>query len=190
MSINIVEVEFFRHPIYNDYAASPDGEIYSLKKDRVRSIKQSEYRNGYFYFSIYHGKICKKYLSHRFIYESINNEILDENIDIDHIDRNPRNNNITNLRKVGRVTNALNKYNNVEVDKLPDDAIKVIKYNDNKFTDLYFSPTTNCLYRYSDDYLFEIPFKSRNRVTIYDIEINRVWIHLNRLREILGYPKI
>ena len=187
MSINTVEVELFRHPIYAAYAANKYGEIFSLKFGKIKSIGSRVSKAGYLRFTICIGGRAKSYLTHRFVYECINNEILDRNIEIDHIDRNPKNNNISNLRKVSRITNCLNRFENKEVDRLPYDAIKVIQYNSHKFKDYYFSPRTNCLYKYSDDdYLFEIPFKTQDRATIYSTENRSVRITLNKLREILG----
>ena len=186
--MNKVEVELFRHPIYAAYAADKFGEIYSLKFGKIRTLKPWQDKKGYSNFHISLERNRKTYSLHRFVYECVNNEILDENIQIDHIDRNKKNNNITNLRKVSMSTNLLNRYNNREVEKLPVDAVKVIQYNSHKFKDTYFSPTTNCIYRYSEDgYLFEIPFKKYNSTQIYSIENKRVDIYRDKLRKMLGY---
>ena len=186
MESNKLEVTYFKHLVYQDYACDNNGNIYSLKFGKIKSISPYETKNGYLRFNIWQdGKLAKRFLIHRFIWECHYNEILDKNIDVDHIDRNKLNNSIDNLRKVNRTTNILNRFNNEEVDELPDDKIEVIKYNNNYFENLYFSPSTNCLYKISDGYIFKIPFKYQGSIQIYNINKNKVQICLNKLREIL-----
>ena len=97
----LTEVELFNHPIYQDYACDPiTGDIYSLKNNKIILIKQNLNKNGYLQIIIYKDGKYKNYKSHRFIWECYENEILDKNIDIDHIDKNKLNNSIDNLRKV------------------------------------------------------------------------------------------
>ena len=197
-SCNSFEVEYFKHPIYKDYCCDLNGQVYSLKSGKIRLINPYENNKGYFIFSIcYNGK-WKLYLVHRFVYECCNHEIIENGFEIDHIDKNKKNNQITNLRIVSKLTNLLNRYNNEEVEELPDDAIKIIRYNDHLFENLYFSPSTNCLYKSSDEYLFKIQFKrykfEKNGKIYFDIKTNvrdinnkQVNIYLNKLKKYLGY---
>lgn len=175
------------HPIFTEYACNcSTGDIYSLKFNKVKLIKQNLNDRGYLVFGIWQDGKYKNYKSHRFIWECHYNEILDENIDVDHIDRNKLNNSIDNLRKVNRTTNILNRFNNEEVNELPEDKIDVIKYNDRYFENIWFSPSTNCLYKISDGYIFRIPFKSQGRICIYDKNKQLTCFCLNKLRKILG----
>lgn len=183
MNSNQFEVIYFKHPIYKDYACDSDGNVYSFKKNELKLIKQSTNGNGYFQISVCRDGIRKNYMVHRFIYECRHNKILNKSIEIDHIDRNKNNNNINNLREVNRTTNSLNRCRNKEVDELPGDIIKVIKYNDHYFENLWFSPSTICCYRISDGYIFEIPFNSVKRISFADINKIRINIYLNKLRE-------
>ena len=185
--MNSIDIKFYIHPIYKDYAATENGEVYSLKNGKVRLIKQTENKEEYLQFNIYFNKKMKTYRSNRFIYECLNNEILDKYIEIDHINKNKKDNRIVNLRKVSRTTNNLNRLNNKEIDKLPEDVVQVTNFNDNLFINIYFYPSTNCIYKSSDDYLFEIPFKTQNRVGINNTENKTVRIHLNKLRISLGF---
>ena len=186
-------MDYSIHPIYKDYAADQDGNIYSLKNKRIKILDLTEDKEKYLRIHICYKNIDKMVLAHRFIWECLNNEILDKNIEIDHINRNKQDNRIENLRKASRTINSLNRYNNKEVEKLPCDYIPIIKYNYHEFINIYFSPSTNCIYKSIDDYLFEIPFKiqknhSYNYPIIYVRNINnkQVPISLNTLRKNLG----
>ena len=185
MNSNKFEVTYFKHPIYHDYACDSDGNIYSFKKNELKLMSQQIDRDGYFEIKVYRDGERRNYMVHRFIYECRHNKILNKNTEIDHIDRNPKNNNINNLREVSRLTNVLNRYYNKEVNQLPDDVIKVLEYNFHEFENLWFSPSTNCCYRISDGYIFEIPFNSVKRVNFRDINKIGIYIYLNKLREIL-----
>ena len=179
-------IKKFTHPLYSDYSCDvATGEIYSFKNDKLKLLKQSTDSKGYLCFGIGKNGNFKTYRSHRFLYECYYNKILPKYICVDHIDRNRKNNNIDNLREVNNFTNNLNKYENKEVDELPEDKIKVIKYNDHYFENLYFSPSKNCCYRISEGFIFEIPFNSVKRVNFRDINKIRTYIYLNKLREIL-----
>ena len=186
MQSNEIKISYFRHPIYHEYAADENGNIYSFKFGEAKIIKQVENR-GYYTFFIYYNDIRKQYRSNRFVFECVNNRLIKDNYEIDHIDRNRKNNQISNLREVSRVTNRLNRWNHKEVEDLPEDVIIIEKYNSHYFKNIYFSPSTNNLYRSSEGYFFTIPFKSRNQANLLDIDGNQVQIYLNTLRKNLGF---
>lgn len=187
MQSNEIKIRYFRHPIYKDYAADENGNLYSLKYGKIRKIKPSERKYGYMQFHICYNQQDKYYCVHRFVFECLNNRLIEENKDINHIDRNRKNNRISNLREVSRTTNILNKYNHEEIKDIPEDAIIIEKYNSHYFENIYFSPSNNCLYRSSEDYIFKIPFKSENQANLLDIDGNQVQIYLNTLRKNLGF---
>ena len=198
MNSNVIDVQYYKHPIFTEYAATENGDIYSMKFDKIRLIKQCKKPDGYPIITLYSDSKCKKYRANRFVFECINNRLIDKNKEIDHINHDKTDNRIENLREVSRTTNILNRFNNKEIEKLPDDAIKIIEYNSHHYNDYYFSPTTNCIYKYSDGYLFEIPFKSHktennNRVYYYytcsltDVNKKSTSVSLNTLRKKLGY---
>lgn len=181
MQSNEIKISYFKHPIYNEYAADENGNIYSLKSGSLKIIKQFD-NNGYFQIKVCKNGKIKLYRSNRFAFECLNNRLI-------------RNNKFSNLREVSKLTNRLNRYENEEIKDLPEDAIIIEKYNSHYFENLYFSPSNNCLYRSCEDYKFKIQFKNYNYDKIYfsyltqinDINKKRVKIYLSKLRKELGY---
>ena len=152
-------IKYYHHPVFTDYCANANGDIVSTKRDRIKQLKLTLRKSGYYCCHVCQDGVTKLYYCHRFIYECMNNKVVDDGVEIDHIDRDPANNPIDNLREANRTTNTLNRCTNREVDELPEDAIKIVKYNQHHFNDLHYSPSTNCMYKESEGYLFEIPFR-------------------------------
>lgn len=85
-----------------NYEASNLGKIRNAKNKKILSIsistkKQKDrfYRRQYISLSK-HNKV-KKYLLHKVVYEAFNGKI-PKDLQIDHIDNNPENNNLSNLQ--------------------------------------------------------------------------------------------
>ena len=90
-------VKYYRHPVFDNYAASKNGDIISLKTKRIMSkIKQ---HSGYFSFNIYDEKLekPKMYYQHRFIYEVFKGAI-PRFFQIDHINNCKKDNRLKNLQ--------------------------------------------------------------------------------------------
>ena len=95
--IFILEKKFYIHPVFSNYAASKDGEIVNIKTKRILKIQKNN--SGYCQFSVYDKKLekPKKYLQHRFVFESIKGVIPDGFV-IDHRDNCKSDNRLENLQ--------------------------------------------------------------------------------------------
>lgn len=90
---------------YPHYYISSYGRAYSDKNKKM--LKATKDTNGYLRISLYKNKIKKDYSISRLVgLHFIPNE---QNKQIDHIDRNPLNNNVNNLRWVSHTENQRNR---------------------------------------------------------------------------------
>ncbi len=90
-----------------------DGSIYSVRNGVMKKMKCNILPTGYIQLKIYNGKrgklgLCAVVYAHHLVW-LINNGSYDETLEIDHIDRNKRNNSITNLRTVSKKENLTNR---------------------------------------------------------------------------------
>ena len=77
-------VKFYKHDVFDNYAASKDGVVINLKNKKI--MKMSKNNSGYLSFGIYNKNLkkTKAYFQHRFVYEVFNGKI-PPNFEIDHI---------------------------------------------------------------------------------------------------------
>jgi len=95
---------------YNEIFTYIDGNLFwktkiSRKIVIGRLAGNINKKRNYYQISVF----GKKYKQHRIIWEMFNGKIKD-NLSIDHIDRNPLNNKIENLRLCTQAQNCANKY--------------------------------------------------------------------------------
>ena len=90
-------VEYYKHQIFSDYAANKDGDIYSLKRNKI--ISKNKDSCGYLNFIIYDQKLEKRinYFQHRFVYEVFRGPI-PHRFEIDHVNSCKNDNRIKNLQ--------------------------------------------------------------------------------------------
>ena len=90
-------VKYYKHPVFSNYAANKDGDIYSLKRKKI--INKNKDSNGYLFFIICSNKLekPKNYLQHRFVYEVFRGPI-PHGFEVDHIFPVKTDNRIKNLQ--------------------------------------------------------------------------------------------
>ena len=90
-------VKYYKHPVFSNYAANKDGDIYSLKRKKI--INKNKDSNGYLFFNICSKKLekPKNYLQHRFVYEVFKGPI-PHGFEVDHIFPVKSDNRIKNLQ--------------------------------------------------------------------------------------------
>ncbi len=93
-----------KHPVFTNYASDKDGNIYSLKFNKVKQLIKVPHPRGYHQFSIHEYGKNKMYLAHRFVYEC-HYGIIQNGLQCHHIDHNKHNNSLENLKVVNQLDN-------------------------------------------------------------------------------------
>jgi len=142
-----------RIPSYPEYGCDQDGNVYSFKFNKLKRL--SPFFDRYFRVHIMEKKnesVSKKV--HRLVAETWLND-WDPNLQVDHIDRDPRNNKASNLRMV---TQSQNNQNN---------AAKGVHYN--KFANKWaaYCKTNGTLIQFYFDTEAEAIKKREELVKIY-----------------------
>lgn len=92
------------------YLIDEDGNIYDVKEKKFR--KPVENKKGYYKVTFYINKKLKGKFVHRLVAETFNPVEGMENLHIDHIDCNKKNNNINNLEWVTPTENSRRAWKN------------------------------------------------------------------------------
>ena len=102
--------KFYKHPVFNDYAASKNGNVLSLKTKKI--LKMNQERHGYLKFVICNKKIKKplSYNQHRFVYEVFKGAI-PSCLEVDHRNSIKSDNRIKNLQLLTHKQNIEKSHN-------------------------------------------------------------------------------
>ena len=89
--------KYYKHPVFSNYAANENGDVLSLKSEKI--LKMTKNNSGYLYFKIYDKKLGKPkdYLQHRFVYEVFQGPI-PSCFEVDHLNNFRSDNRIKNLQ--------------------------------------------------------------------------------------------
>ena len=119
-------VKFYKHPVFSNYAANKNGDILSLKSERI--LKMRDNGIGYLYFSICDKRIGKpkNYTQHRFVYEVFKGPI-PKFFEIDHLNSIRKDNRIKNLQLLTHNQN-IEKSNNKPIISINIENGKEKKY--------------------------------------------------------------
>ena len=148
------EKTYYCHPLYDNYGCSTDG--YIINSMRLVPRKGRLNLAGYLNTGVYNQNGKKIYQTHRFIWESINQQIIPDGYQIHHINNDKQDNSIENLMLVTRQQNMI--YANNErcgktISKKQNVSIKCetfnyhpiyTNYGANKFGQIYNKKTNRC----------------------------------------------
>ena len=90
--------KYYKHPVFDNYAASKNGDVINIKTEKILNGKKKNF-NNYLLFTIHNKKLEKPftYLQHRFVYEVFKGPI-PKCLEIDHQNGLKSDNRIKNLQ--------------------------------------------------------------------------------------------
>lgn len=134
---------------YPNYKISNCGDIFSIKSNKI--LKPTKDFQNYFNIKLIKNNERKIFKVHRLVYDTFKNLSGNDNLVIDHIDRNPSNNNINNLREISKSENSKNR-------EFPKINMKIKQYTlNNEFIREWNSP---------DEIKNELKFKSLSNISL------------------------
>ncbi|CAL6016665.1 Conserved_hypothetical protein [Hexamita inflata] len=138
---------------YPSYLVSNFGRI-SFNEDKVKRAPIS-ITNGYYQITIQNEFSSKQFFIHRLVAQAFLGEC-PENHEVDHIDRNRQNNQLSNLRYVTRSQNLRNRSSYVGhlaeyLEVLPSTCVQLNTYKHHTFDRYYIDTETNELYSFDNN---------------------------------------
>ena len=122
--MNIKNENWIRCPYYNDYYISDKGRIYGIYKQQLMSYATTY--NGYNRVGLVKNGVVKYERVGRLVALAFIGQPPEGKPQLDHIDRNRKNDEVSNLRWVSAKENNRNRINNravQQIDKITDEVI-------------------------------------------------------------------
>jgi len=105
MNMKKEEIIIKRHPVFKDYAADEEGNVYSLKFGKIKQMCLAPHGRGYKQIGLTTSGKTKMYLVHRFVYECFTERLIGGDWQCHHMDHNKWNNSLENLQLVDQIMN-------------------------------------------------------------------------------------
>ncbi|CAL5977472.1 Conserved_hypothetical protein [Hexamita inflata] len=156
---------------YPSYLVSNFGRI-TFNEDKVKRAPIS-ITCGYYQVTIQNEFRSNQFYIHRIVAQAFLGEC-PENHEVDHIDRNRQNNQLTNLRYITRSQNLRNKstYNGYSAEYsevLPSTCVKLNTYKHHTFDRYFIDTETNELYSFDNNQYRKVVLSKDNRYRARDI---------------------
>ena len=98
-----------RIPGYPDYGCDEDGNVYSFKLNKLTQLKPCVRVHSYLGVGLSKNKKRKSWNVHQLVAMTFLKDFSLKGLEVDHIDRNPQNNKVSNLRMVTKRKNQENR---------------------------------------------------------------------------------
>lgn len=172
---------------FPNYKINPDGEVYSIKRDKL--LKPALNREGYYYVVLYNNGERKNKKIHQLIAKTFLPKP-NENVVVDHINNIRSDNKLENLRYVTSSDNSRNRLGHIGnikydfVDEIPLNSLHIthVKGIDVSELEIYYNKLTNnfymkmtsnkwrVMYKEKQYNLYRITFTYNNQVIKYSMK--------------------
>lgn len=176
---NIPVNKFVTIPEFPSYEVNKNGEIRNGTTKKL--VQQKNNKNGYHSINIRKNGKQTFVGVHRLVAETfLHNPLNLEHVD--HLDHNPLNNQLSNLKWKSVSDNMFNRRYNGDLDALPENCTKINSINNNKFESLYYLNKT-FYYQYSKSTIRPYNYKPKNKTW----DINKIKFTLDEFLK--DYPQ-
>lgn len=156
---NISNDEFVTIPDFPLYKVNKNGDVMNAKTKKIVNQKPND--KGYHQINIRKNNKqtfvgVHRLVAETFLYNPLNLE------HVDHLDRNPSNNKLTNLKWKTVSDNMFNRGYKNDLDKLPENCTKIESINNKSFESLFYLDKT-FYYQYSDSTIRPYNYKPKTK---------------------------